>query len=52
MTFWEKIERMGFLRAASLMDREGYPDLAVKMRQEAKRLGQEAAETPIPALDK
>jgi hypothetical protein len=49
---WERIERVGYLRAASLMDREGYPDLAVKMRKEAKRLGQEATETPIPALDK
>jgi hypothetical protein len=38
MTFWEKIERMGFLRAASLMDREGYPDLARKMRAEASAI--------------
>jgi hypothetical protein len=38
MTFWERIERAGYLRAASLMDREGYPDLAIKMRAEATRL--------------
>ena len=43
MTFWERIERNGYLRAANLMDREGYPALAVKMRREAAQVGQKAA---------
>jgi hypothetical protein len=43
MTFWERIERNGYLRAASLMDREGYPDLAIKMRREAARVGHKTA---------
>jgi uncharacterized protein (DUF952 family) len=42
MTFWERIERVGYLRAASLMDREGYPDLARQMRETAARLSETA----------
>jgi hypothetical protein len=38
MTIWTKIERIGYLRAAGLMDREGYPELAIKMREEANKL--------------
>jgi hypothetical protein len=38
MTIWERIERMGYLRAASLMDSQGYPELANKMRKEASAL--------------
>jgi GH15 family glucan-1,4-alpha-glucosidase len=40
MTFWQRFERVGYLRAASLMDREGYPELATKMRETANELKQ------------
>jgi hypothetical protein len=35
MTFWKKLERIGYLRAAGHMARQGFPDLAKKLQEEA-----------------
>jgi len=38
MSFWKKIERLGYLRAAGEMKRNGYPDLAAEMEKQARNL--------------
>ena len=36
MTFWNTIERIGYLRAARAMEIHGYPDIAKDLKKQAQ----------------
>jgi len=38
MTVWNKIERIGYLRAARAMRLQGYPDIAKNLKKQAQDL--------------
>lgn len=38
MKFWTKVERLGYLRAAGEMKRQGYPALAEELYKQARNL--------------